>query len=510
MKQSFNLLESPWIPCIRLDGTAEELGLRDALLEAHQLRELHGESPLVTGALHRLLFAVLHRIFGPANAEEWHTVWQAGRWDEARLDAYLRRWADRFDLLHPQRPFYQARDERVRPKSVASLVYEVASGNNPTLFDHHMDDEEFALTPAEAARMLIAAHAFGLAGLSGLREKFTDGPCARGVFLLVQGETLFETLALNLLRYPSDEVVPHTADDCPAWEMDDPLSPERSVPRGYLDYLTWQSRRILLMPGAAGDGVVVQQMTLAPGLRLSSVVLDPMKHYWQDEKRGPRVLRFREDRALWRDSAALFQLRESGYRPPRAFDWLSDLVDRGYLDKSETRRYLALGMANYQARVHFYRTERMPLPLAYLRDDELVGNLQQALEMAESCSRHLWGATRSLARFVLSPESDTESGREPSRQELDALMQQWAVDRRYWSRLETPFRETMEALPERCEEALADWRGTVVRTVWGAFDQLADDLGHRPRALKAAVRGGGQLAAGLAKVFPPSEEASSA
>ena len=64
MTISFNLIDEPWIPCI-LDGTRVELGLRDVLAQAQQLREIRGDSPLETASLHRLLLAVLHRIFGP-------------------------------------------------------------------------------------------------------------------------------------------------------------------------------------------------------------------------------------------------------------------------------------------------------------------------------------------------------------------------------------------------------------------------------------------------------------
>ena len=181
MSPQFNLVDMPWIPCIRRDGQSVELGLRDALQRAHELRELGGESPLVTAALYRLLLAILHRVYGPDGYDTWYTLWQARRWDPAPLEAYFTHWYDRFDLFHPKRPFYQAADERVKPKSVTSLVHDVASGNNATLFDHHTDDRGLTLTPAQAARFLVAAQSFGLAGLSGLPQKFTDGTCALGI-----------------------------------------------------------------------------------------------------------------------------------------------------------------------------------------------------------------------------------------------------------------------------------------------------------------------------------------
>lgn len=502
MNLSFNLLDSPWVPCIDDEGRAVDLSLRDALVQAHKMRELYGESPLVTAALSRLLLAILHRVFGPADWKAWGELWRAGQWDAAKLDAYFEQWRHSFDLFDSQYPFYQASDERVKPKSVASLIHDVASGNNATLFDHHTDELGPVLNPAQAARMLVAAQVFGLAGLSGLPQKFTDGTCASGIVFLVQGDSLFETLTLNLLQYPDDSVMGHSPQDCPAWEMDDPYTPDRSRPLGYLDYLTWQNRRVLFLPKEEAGTVVVRQMTMAPALRLDGDILNPMAHYRVDEKRGPIPLPFVEERALWRDSSSLFQLQSKGHRPPLTFRWLAELVDEGYLDRAQTRRYLALGMSKKQAKVNFYRSERLPLPLRYLRQRELVEALQTALEMAENTARQLWGAARTLATFVVSPEADAESGRQPAREDLDALTSQWAVERLYWPRLERPFREVLEALLDDRETALVAWRKTLRRTAWSAFDQVADGVGFDPASLKAVVRGREQLAAGLGKVLP--------
>jgi CRISPR system Cascade subunit CasA len=505
MNPKFNLVDKLWIPCVDTDGRPVELGLRDALLQAHQLRELSGASPLVTAALYRLLLALLHRIFGPDGYNSWYELWESGHFNHGRVLAYLEQWAHRFDLFDPERPFYQAADGRVKPKSVNSLILELAFGNKATLFDHTTDAEGVLLTPAEGARAVVAAQAFGLAGLSGLPQKFTDGTCARGVIFLIQGETLFETLMLNLLRYPTDDdVMPHSPGDGPAWEMDDPFTPGRSRPRGYLDYLTWQNRRILLIPEEASTGIVIRQMTLAPGLRLESDVWDPMKHYRVDEKRGLLVQRFNEERALWRDSSALFKLWDKSYRPPRTFRWLSELIYEGGSDlgKSQTRRYIALGMANNQAKVDFYRSEHCPLPLRYLTQETLVQRLDEALKMAEGVRGQLWGAARTLATFLLSPQSDADAGRQPARQDLDSLVGQWAIERDYWSRLEIPFRHMLEALPDDIEGTLTGWRKTLRSTAWAAFDRVAGDLEYDPRHLKATVRARGQLAAGLGKVLP--------
>lgn len=513
MTVSYDLLTQPWIPCVREDGAAAMLGLQATLAEAHTLRELGGESPLVTAALYRLLLAVLHRVYdGPADYDAWGALWDARRFDAARLGAYFDRWRDRFDLFHPERPFYQAADKRVKPKSLTALVHHVASGNNATLFDHHTDDGGLTLTPAEAARMVVAAQSFGMGGLSGLEQKFTGAPWVGGSIFFVQGQTLFETLALNMLSYGEDESPPcrRTSRDRPVWEQDDPFKPDRAQPYGYLDYLTWQNRRVLLFPEETSDGVIIREMTVAPALRLGEGLLDPQKHYREDKKLGWLALRFNEDRALWRDSAAILDVRGSGYRPPLVLKWLGELVNNGRLRKADQQRMLALGMANDKAKVEFYRSEQWPLPLAYLDEQSgrvLVEALQTITKTAEDVSSQLWGAMRTLAQLILCPESDLEGAHQPAREDLDAITNQWDVKRRYWSRLEIPFRRTLEQVPQDKDAALTAWQQTLRRTAWEAFGSIADDLANDPRALKAYVKAQGQLAGGLKKALPQDEGA---
>jgi len=501
MTVSFNLITEPWIPCLRQDGRLVSLGLRGVLLQAHELAEVHGESPLVNASLYRLLLALLHRVYGPEDMEAWEALWRAGRWEAQALDAYLEAWRDRFDLFHAQHPFLQRPDARVRAKSVASLLPHVASGNNPTLFSHHLEADALALTPGEAARALVTGLSFGLAGLSGIQQKFTDGACARGVLFFAAGDTLFETLALNLVQYPWSGEAGLDAGDRPAWEVDDPASPGRDRPLGYLDLLTWPNRHILLYPEEGPGGLMVRSMTMAPALRLDAAITDPMKYYRLDARRGPLVLRYREDRALWRDSAVLLRLGDDGTRPSRVLEWLANLVEEGILSPAERRRYLALGMANNQAKVEFYRQETLPLPLDYLARQELVEIVEESLALAEGVSTALGRAARALARFVLAPGADLGNGHDPKREDIDALCGQWAITRGYWSRLELPFRQLLEALPGDPDAHRIAWRQTLRELAWEAFDGVAAPLEATPRQMKAVVRGREALARGIGEAL---------
>ena len=94
----FNLIDRPWIPC-----TGGHVGLREALLRADEIHELRGENPLVTISLHRLLLAVVHRVHGPSNAKAWADLWKRRSFDRDRVDRYLGKWRDRFELLTTMR-----------------------------------------------------------------------------------------------------------------------------------------------------------------------------------------------------------------------------------------------------------------------------------------------------------------------------------------------------------------------------------------------------------------------
>ena len=413
MKQdfSFNLVDESWIPCIRADGSTAMLSIRDTFAQAHTLKEMSSESPPVTAAIHRFLLAILHRVFGPADYDEWGRLWAAEKWDMGALNFYLDEWRHRFDLFDEERPFYQATDERMKVKSTISLSHNRSSGNNPTLFDHHTEAGGEILTPAEAARVLITGQAFALAGLSGIKQKFTDGTCAAGIIFLVVGDNLKETFLLNMIQYPpdNDQFGVHTGNDKPAWEMDDPFEPDRSYSFGYLDYLTWQNRRVLLQPEMLDDQVVVRNMTMGPALRYESSLLDPMKHYRADDKLGHIAVSLNEDRVFWRDSASFFTFHEvtQGHaRPPATFGWLSLLVYEGMLDRRRVYRDLAIGISKKQAKVFFYREEQLPMPLTYLTDQTLVGALARALELSEKVAFGLVLAARRIGMYLQLSDAD--------------------------------------------------------------------------------------------------------
>jgi CRISPR system Cascade subunit CasA len=332
-------------------------------------------------------------------------------------------------------------DERAKSKSVITLVMDMAPVTMRCFSTTIPEMEGAILSPAEAARALIVAQGFGLAGLFIPGATFTDAPWGRGVIFIVEGDNLFETFALNLVGYPDKDRnnMASNRKDKPAWEKDDPYQPNRQIPEGYLDYLTWQNRRILLLPEGDAVAPIVRSMTMAPGLRLDSNILDPMKLYRAGREEGYISTRFSEERALWRDSASLFGLRNSrGNFPPQTLYWLADLVAEGHIPQQQRYRFMALGMANDQAKVEFFQEEHLPLPLDYLERDELVEQLASALELAEKTRFALRVAIQWMALLVVSPNSDGKKWQEVdkiSKEQAEKLIGQWNIDRFYWQRL---------------------------------------------------------------------------
>lgn len=515
MKFTFDLVDQPWVPCILPNGSVVEFGLQEILARAHEIREVSDSSPLVTAALHRLLLAILHRNFGPTDAEKWSVLWKRGSFDGTALSAYLEEWHDRFDLFDDRRPFYQTVSVHFDYKvPFSALVHELASGNNATLFDHTVDVNPPGFSPKAASRYLLAHHAFAPPGLVSLQKgenpklfKSADaGPLANGAVALVKGKSLFETLMLNLHVYspPQEEPFPTHGQDLPAWERTSETLAEDRFPAGFLDLLTWQSRRIRLYPEiCADDSTCVRWAVRMKGNQFpdawSPYRKETMLAFTRNDKTQIGdpwlVVSFKEDRALWRDSLSLFQSIEGTRARPMVFDWVNRLASQGKLDRSQTLPVDFFGCSPEKgrpAKLLLWRHERLPLPLAYLQDPHLVESLTRVLGWAKSAGICLRNASRRLASLMLAPTA----ARSTDKGAVGDLARSFGVEALYWSRLEAPFRHFLEELaadavpdddgtPRYGDTKLPQWTQIVRNAARAAFEETARGLHSSPRSLKA-------------------------
>lgn len=505
MSQTFNLLDQAWIPCTLKNGQYTELSLSETLLRATEITRLGGNSPLAIASLHRITLAVLHSALrGPSGWAEWKKIWLAGSFDQPWLTTYLGKWHNRFDLFDPVHPFFQADEANQKLKPISNLIPEFVSGNNAVLFDHHTDDMHIEVPAAQAARLLVTAQSFGLAGtFDPPRLTHTDAPWGRGVIFLLEGDNLFETLTLNLIAYnpKHEQPIVSTKSDCPAWEQETPFRTSRSQLNGYLDYLTWQNRWVRLLP-VDDQTTRVAEIKIFPGLRLpeeclkNKNYLDPQKHYRIDEKSGFYLTqRFLEERSIWRDSPAWFQVKTPrNTRPPLNFTWarqLSDPLTGGVLPPSSRLRFMALGMASNQSKIEFFSQANLPLPLVYLQDEDLLGCLSASLELAEQVHRALKFSGSWLAMLIQDRKTDGMRWQEigkPSRDQAERTYAYWGVERDYWSKLELPFYRLLEEMPNKELQAIAGWQAELRKAAWEALEKAIALAGDSPSALKAATR----------------------
>ena len=374
MTPSFNLVDEPWIPCLFANGDTDELCLYDTLVRAHGIREIFDSSPLVVAALHRLLLAILHRNFGPASLTDWKKLWERGCWDEVALRGYFNRWRHSFDLFHPKRPFYQApemkndEEQPIQKHPIHLLALEASAGNNPTLFDHSLSTTPATFTPARAARYLLARQGYSIGFGKSNPFYFKDSPLIRGYSILILGDSLWETLALNLVAYNKERPIPHSGEDLPVWEKEPPPEPNKkgNPILGYVDYLTWQSRRIHLFP--EDNPLVVRWCQVQQNLILPEPPpLDPFKSYIPDREGGWRPRGIVLEKAIWRDSHSLFQVADQSQRAGSLRSAGKNRVLRkaGEIAAQETYGFLSVGMTTdigKAANILLWRQERLPCP----------------------------------------------------------------------------------------------------------------------------------------------------
>jgi hypothetical protein len=158
------------------------------------------------------------------------------------------------------------------------------------------------------------------------------------------------------------------------------------------------------------------------------------------------------------------------------------------------------GLCTDKAKVNFWRHETLPLPLAYLDRPELVESLKRALTLAESIASEAlrpaaWAATANWMTANPEMKPDTDRVRD--------VVNSFAPERLYWSRLERPFRELLVALAadgaDR-DQCVRGWYwNTLHKTAWDAFDQSIGRI-DGGRDLKAVNAGFGLLRSRLKKI----------
>lgn len=426
-RTSYDLLSQPWL-LVRTDEGVREVGLLEAFERAHEIRGLAGEIPTQEAACLRLMLAILYRtvdgmdVDDPA-LEAWEGWWRDRRLPVAEIRDYLTPYADRFDLLHPQTPFFQVADLRTTgggTSGLGKLIAEVPDGH--PFFTTRAGAEVDRLSYGEAARWLVHAQTYDYSGIkSGAvgddRVKGGKGyPIGTGFagtlgLLVAEGTTLAETLLLNLV------LTMETGRDRTPWEhsqLGPALDGTHTQPLGPADAATWQARRVRLIHDGYGvtDAVLSNGDAIGPQNRRA---VEPNSSWRYSEPQSKKFgvptympLEHSPSRALWRGLSATLGERttdaatkagQRAFDPAALLDWLANLRKYRVLDPTWPVTLRATGMAYgpQSASVATVIDDRLVLPLAVLTDPEVKGCATAAVDRADEAVRALGRLAANLA-----------------------------------------------------------------------------------------------------------------
>ncbi|XNZ00086.1 type I-E CRISPR-associated protein Cse1/CasA [Micrococcus luteus] len=341
---TYDLLTEPWITVTGLDGTSHQVGIREALTKAEDIATVTDADGGVEAALLRLFGAVLHAAayrrvrsgddLNPLN----------GDYPAAEINAYLDEHANAFDLFHPDRPFLQAPHAsqfEARTPMTLGAPWFPGSGSKAYLNATMVPRDTDALDAGLAARLLLSSQAWGSGQkTSGPLPKnlfealepgakpsgsTPAGPLAGALIVVPTGETLAETLLLNL-AFPKDG-----DPGIPVWEV----NRGGARPSGHLGRLAWPARAYLL--DASDDGRKVTAVHFGAGHRLDTDTNQATETTmaWNPAKgeKAATYMRGRADLVLWRSTPTLYGWGEAAGVPQvrTAASWRESAWEEGLI-----------------------------------------------------------------------------------------------------------------------------------------------------------------------------------
>ncbi|MFK0293904.1 type I-E CRISPR-associated protein Cse1/CasA [Streptomyces sp. NPDC090442] len=504
---SFDLVSLPWMPVQRTDGTVTEVSLLGLFEQAASLRRLVGDVPTQEMALLRLLLAIVYdALDGPVEVEDWEDLWLADA-PFATVPAYLERHRDRFDLFHPERPFYQVAGLRTAKGEVAPLSRIVADVPVGEPFFAMRRPGVDALPYGEAARWLVHAHAYDTSGIKSAMVDDERGRSGKvyplgvgtlgnlgGVF--AEGDTLQETLLLNLIALEeaqggaSDDLAGD--EDVPVWRRTDPPGPGerkdasgKAHPAGLRDLYTWQSRRIRLhAEGGAVTGVVLGYGD--PLVLTAPWKLEPMSAWRrseaQEKKQGrtPVYTPLRHDpsRVAWRGLGSLLPARQqtanTGQRGAPAevlrsgiARWFTQVITASEIDPGTLVRLRLVGAVygTQQSVIDEVVDDSVVLPVITLHEANPVYGAAavDAVNDAEQSVIALGQLAANLARSAgTDPTAPAATARDLGFGALDGPYRAWL--------------KNLLAFPE-LDAARQEWRTTVRRSMLRLSERLLASAG---------------------------------
>lgn len=472
MEREFDLINEPWI-CVRTaDLTIKEVSLKEALLEAHNYKELAGETKAQDFAVLRLLLALIYTVFSryDANGEaidleddpdlainNWINIWNSKRIPAKPIEQYFLEWHDRFWLFDDKYPFYQstAVNEGYTYFSTLKMIGSMFESNDKKrLFSErlHIQKEKIPITYSEAARWLVHLNCFGDNGYKDKNKQIPKRTWVSQLSLIaIKGENLFETLMLNYNA--AHDIQNDVYESKPSWEYDNNvIKPKRliAIPNNQAALLSLMSRRIYL---ARENGMVNQYCAFGGDYFEEEDVIDEQMTLWirneKKKKLTPRI--YDTSRKAWQEfgSIAVFNNKNSDqHRSPGIMNWIDFLLRNNLL----SHNYL---IKINMAAVLYKEKDQTSLPVIDMVSDELTFHSQLLLKVGsgwrerinieiEKCDKAAW------AVYNLYKDLQKACGRSDKDQKTK-LSGELNAKEQFYDMIDRPFRLWLADLKIDCD-----------------------------------------------------------
>ncbi|WP_327657193.1 type I-E CRISPR-associated protein Cse1/CasA [Streptomyces sp. NBC_00483] len=499
------------IPIVRIDGSYGKVTLVAAFREADDLIEVAGSTPGETVALLEYLLAICYAFKAqPESSSRWAEEMDSGR-SFAELADGLEQCCEtegggdceHWDLFHPTAPLGQ--NALLAPyldeygAGPAQLVIEQV-GDYHQFFDHHHLEHSTPL-PADAAfRAMLTQHAYGPGGRARIAGEATLGPTlnnlARGrlagrIRVIALGQTLSDTLRLNLIPYAKDGLdgdhFNRTWTVAPQPRRTFKAKPPGRAPAGPADLHSVLGRSVLLRPAVTeGGDIVVDRVLLAAGELLEE--LDPHQIpdavYTSAGKSGAaRPLQPAESKAFWREAHALYAaVADRQVRPGGGSGGVAGLYDRIARLPRRRLELMAVGLIARQTTVVSWVCDTFPFVPGREQD------LRYAAERGSALAEYVADALSKAAStaWTMAYPNPKPADKKDQIARFDAGPEHWAHTAEHFHTL---LEETIAAADDeaRLDAALITYAAELAtaarRFLLHRLDSLPSNTqGHRARA----------------------------
>ena len=485
-ENAYNLIDEPWIPVLMRDGTNRSVSLGEVFADTDGTIADLALNPYERVAVFRLLLCIAQAALGPERLKD-ERAWRTAKSSVGPVsEDYVEKWHDRFFLYGPH-AFLQPDDVvAIRDDALTScdkLVFRLASGNNSTLFDHEaVGSNSRVLSDQTLALGLLTYQSFSSGGLSGMclwsgtatDRSIKGAPCRESsmLFSILLGESLLETVWLNLLTAKSVSDLPNSKWGEPVWKLDAlSRSSAAELAKTFLGHLVPLSRAVKLTRGSPlcilGGGVAYPDLSEWRESMASVKLKQDGSHGYvsSDPARMP-----------WRDLASILAVKGSGGRKAAlALTHLESLPE-------EKEFVLWTGGLHSEKAKEINTVEWKKRLSVSMLEESAMEQYENAVVLADQQSKHLASAVNEY--------SETLKMSTVKRGNIEVYGLTIPAKKVYWDILAQPENQNL-VLAQGSDTYLPDWKKACLKAAEDAYRRACPAM--TARQMEAFAQGFSQL-----------------